>query len=271
MDPEGQEERHEVFERIPWETLERPRRDTNWLVMALAGAVAIGALAFSFVRSQPADPMAPPPTAETSLPEIAADPTPGTVATPMVVAEADLYAVDEERLIDQATSHAEWFAVEYFSFDGSEPSRQTLASLLPLGVPLPEAPEGTQVFVDWVGAGSVTEVSPLVYQVGVTVRSLVSGSDGGFTRQPAIRAVVEVTIGPDGTAAVTRPPSIEPGSEPTPHPMALGALPDQVREQVETTYGPVVGGEQLSDGGWLVVAMVTDPDGVTRPRTVTAP
>ena len=46
--------RFEVYERIPWETLDKQSGDRQWLVIAVAGAVAVGALAYSFVKSQPA-------------------------------------------------------------------------------------------------------------------------------------------------------------------------------------------------------------------------
>lgn len=48
------QERHEVYERIPWERLERPSGDRQWMLIALAAAVAVGALAFSFMKNQPA-------------------------------------------------------------------------------------------------------------------------------------------------------------------------------------------------------------------------
>lgn len=268
------QERHEVYERIPWETLERKGRDPNRIVIAVAGAVALGALAFSFVRNQPAIPVSPTPAAP--VVEAGTVPTqpvlpPENVATPLVVAEADLYAVDEERLLDLATAHAEWFAVEYFAVDGSDRSLATLASLLPEGVPVPEAPPGVQVFVDWVRASSVSEVAALVYQVEVIVRTLVSGPEGVFTRQPTRAAMIEILIGADGSPRVTRPPTLIEEPRPAPHSLPLTGVPDQVRESVEATHGPVVGGEQLADGGYLVVAMVTDSDGVTRPRTVLVP
>jgi len=267
------QERQEVYERIPWETLERKGRDPNRMVIAVAGAVALGALAFSFVRNQPASPVAPAPAPvveAASAPTLPVAPA-ATVATPLVVAEADLYAVDEERLLDLARAHAEWFAVEYFAVDGSEQSRASLASLLPEGVPVPEAPPGIQVFVDWARAWSVSEVAALVYQVEVIVKSLVSGPDGGFTRQPTRAVTIEVMIGADGSPRVTRPPTMVEEPRPAPHSLPLTGVPDQVRESVEATHGPVVGGEQLAGGGYLVVAMVTDSDGVTRPRTVLFP
>lgn len=267
-------ERNEVYERIPWETLDRAGGDRQWLVIAVAGAVAVGALAFSFMRGQPA-----PAPAVSQVAESAAPPAPAptvadtmtTVASPLVVAEADLYALDADRLADLAASHAEWFAVEYLSVDGSDQSRQSLASLLPAGVPLPEAPAGTQVFVDWAGARTVTETDPMTYRVEVVVRSLLAQGDGGFSRQPVTRMEVTVVIGEDGLPRVARPPVIVETPASTQAEMALSPVPEAIRAQVESTHGAVVGGLPQADGTWLVVAMVIGPDGVTRPVAVAAP
>lgn len=267
MDPE----RQETYERIPWEALESRRRDPNKTVMIVAAAVAVGALAFSFTRNQPIAPT-PEAVAPTTVTVGSVAPVPSTVASPpMVVAEADLYAVEEDLLVDVARAHAEWFAVEYLAFDGSEASRQTLASLLPAGVPVPEAPAGTQVFVDWAGSTAVTEVAPTIYQVEVIVRSLVSGADGAFVRQSPRRLFVEVALGPDGSPRVTRPPQTVVSDTAEPEEMALQTVPEALRAELEATVGTVVGGEAMADGSWRVVVMAVDPDGVTRPRTVLVP
>jgi hypothetical protein len=57
----------------------------------------------------------------------------------------------------------------------------------------------------------------------------------------------------------------------TPLPMTLGAIPEQLETQIETSTGPVIGGEALADGRWRVVVMAEDTDGVRRPRTVISP
>jgi len=259
-------DREEVFERIPWETLERPARDNSRVIMAVAGAVVLGALGFSFVRNQPVAPPASAPPAAT-----APMTPPATVAAPILRSEADLYAVDEERLAGHAAAHAEWFAVEYISFDGSDSSRATLEGLLPVGVPLPEAPTGTQVYVDWVGTTSVSEVGALAYEVELIVRSMAAAPGEGFVRRPPARLVVDIMIGPDGAARVVRPPRQEALTAPTPTVMGLTALPDDLKAEVESLFGPVVGGEQLADGRWRVVVMTVNEDGVTRPRTVVVP
>lgn len=266
-----EQERNEVYERIPWEALEQRRRDPSRLVIAAACAVALGALAFAFTRDQ-AVPPAPPPVSVDSAPSPTSPPVPSsTMTTPLVLAEADLYAVDTERLLDVAAAHAEWFALEYVSVDGSEASRIVLSGLLPAGVPLPEASEGTQVYADWVRAVSVTEVAPLLFEVEVMVRSLASSAEGVFVRQAPRRLTVEVAVGADGSPRVTRPPTEVTATGPTPQALALGVVPETIRFELEATMGAVVGGEPLADGRWRVVVMAADPDGVTRPRTVVVP
>lgn len=260
------EGREEVYERIPWETLERPPRDNNRLVLAVAGAVVVGALSFSLVRNQPA---APPATV--TAPVTTPATTPVTVAAPVLRSEADLYAVEHEHLSAHAVAHAEWLVVEYVSYDGSGAARDTLESLLPIGVPLPQAPEGTQVYVDWARSTSVTEVGNFGFEVEVLVRSMVAAPGEGFVRQAPFLLVVDVFIGPDGIPRAARPPRSANLPTPTSLTIALGGLPESLHEEVESVYGTVVGGEQLTDGRWRVVVMVRDQDGVTRPRTVIVP
>lgn len=266
-----EEERPEVYERIPWETLDRKSGDRQWMVYAVAGAVVLGALAYSFMRNQPmvspqseAVVTTAPATTVTSSMGI----TPSTVASPVVVAEADLYAVDPELLADQAAAHAEWFAVEFVSVDGAERSRELLTSLLPEGIPLPEAPEGTQVFVDWAGALSVTQTGPALFDVEILVRSLLSTGEGGFVRQPPLVVIVEVSVGDDGKARVTGAPTLAAVDPASPARGLLGEVPADLVDRVETEYGTVVGGHQDDDGTWRVVVMSQGSDGVRRPVTV---
>jgi hypothetical protein len=53
--------------------------------------------------------------------------------------------------------------------------------------------------------------------------------------------------------------------------MSLAMLPETIRQQVEAEFGEVLGGEQTVDGGWKVVAMSDNGDGVSRPITVVIP
>lgn len=262
-------ERPEVYERIPWDTIEKGSAERQWLYVGLAGAIALGALAYTFMKSQPP---APPPvsqqvpaTVPATLPT-AIGPT-STLASPVVVAEADLYAIAPQRLVEAAAAHAEWFAVEYFTVDGSEESRTVLRALLPSGIPLPEAPEGIQVFVDWVRAQRVAEPAPLTYEVDVLVRSLLSTSQEGFVRQPVRMARVEVAIGDDGNPRVSSAPILVESPLPPSTAMALRDVPDEVIERSDGR-GSLVGGVPTADGGWRLTLMVEGPDGVTRPETL---
>lgn len=265
-------DRQEVYERIPWETLEKKGGDRQWLVYAVAGAVVLGALAYSFMRSRPT---AVPPSPETVTATTATatttpsniDSTPSTVASPVVVAEADLYAVDPERLVDQAASHAEWFSIEYVAHDGSEQSQETLRSLLPTGLPLPEAPEDTQVFVDWARATAVTQTGPTSFEVDVLIRSLVSTGESGFIRQPPTLVSVTVQIGESGRPLVTAVPAVAVVEAAEPAQIELVEVPDDLASRVES-HGEVVGGIQQSDGTWDVVVMAEWADGVSRASLV---
>jgi hypothetical protein len=265
-------DRQEVYERIPWETLERKGADRQWLAYAVAGAVVLGALAYSFMRSQP---MAAPPPPETvtaaTAPATTApsnmDSTPSTVASPLVVAEADLYAVDPDRLVDQAASHAEWFSIEYVAYDGSEQSRETLQTILPGGLPLPDAPGDTQVFVDWARTRAVSQTGPTSFDVDVLVRSLVSSGESGFVRQPPLVMSVPVEIGEDGEPHVAGVPAVAVVESTDPGQIELLEVPEEVASQIET-QGEIVGGVQRSDGTWDVVVIAEWPDGVRRPALV---
>lgn len=272
-----EKERNEVYERIPWEHLDKQSSDKQWLLVGLAGAVALGALAYSFMKNQPVEPLAAAPTVEQPVAATAppaapmtSTSTPSTVASPLVISEADLYAVDPQQLADAASAHAEWFAVEYFSVDGSAESSEALLGLLPKGVPMPEAPQGTQVFVDWVGTHHIVQVGDFDFTVQVLVRSLVSTPESGFTRLPVRLIEVEVSLGVDGEPRIVSAPVVLEASAPIPGRLELTEVPEEVRVAVSDAGDPV-GGLRGADGSWRVLVMSTGPDGVNRPVMVDFP
>ena len=262
-------ERDEVYERIPWETLERQGNDRQWLVYGVAGAVVLGALAYSFVLNRPVpQPVAQVQPSATSVPATSAVTTavspPSTMASPVVVAEADLFAVDPERILESAATHAEWLAVEYVSTDGGEET--TLATLLPAGIPMPTTPEGTQVYVDWAGVRSVTPTGPSSFIVEVLVNSLVAHGDEGFVRQAPVVVGVPVEIDPEGGVRATSVPTIsEVSVSPVPD-LGLSEVPPEVVGALPGG-GEVIGGRQTPEG-WEVVMMLPGEDGVIRPVSV---
>lgn len=271
-----EKERDEVYERIPWEHLDKQSNDRQWLLVGVAGALALGALAYSFMKNQPVEaPEAalsveqPAATVDTTT-SVASTATAETVSSPVVISEADLFAVDPEHLAEMASSHAEWFAVEFFSVDGSDESADTLRSLLPEGVPLPEAPTGTQVFVDWVGTRTVTQTGDFDFEVEVLVRSLVSTPESGFIRQPVTMLGVDVSIGDDGEPRITSVPRLLDVSPAASGPLELIELPEEIQAATAGS-GAAIGGIQRPDGGWRVLVMVTGSDGVKRPVMVDVP
>jgi hypothetical protein len=270
-------ERNEVYERIPWETLERKGGDRQWWMIAVAGAIVLGALAYSFMSNRPMTvPLEPTAGAVSTIAAelVGTVPPPPIPApsSPTVVAEADLFAIDPERLLDQATAHAEWFVAEYVGVDGSEESRTTLGSLLPAGIPVPAAPESTRVFVEWVRAVSVEETAPLRYRVTVLVRSLVAQGEEAYRRMPPMLATVEISVAESG-ARVVLPPTLSPLPASEPEPLTLTEVPAEIQQAAITASGAteVLGGVQGATGGWQVVVVSPGPDGVSRPSTVNLP
>jgi hypothetical protein len=270
-------ERNEVYERIPWETLERKGGDRQWWMIAIAGAIVLGALAYSFMSNRPLAVPTEPPVAVASTIVVGqvgtVPPLPIPAPTsPSVVAEADLFAIDPERLLDQAAAHAEWFVAEYVGVDGSEESRATLGSLLPAGIPVPAAPESTRVFVEWVRAVSVEETAPLNFRVTVLVRSLVAEGEEAYRRLPPMLATVEVSVADTG-ARVMLPPTLSPITPSEPQPLTLAEVPAEIQQAAITASGAteVLGGVESAAGGWQVVVLAPGPDGVSRPTTVAVP
>jgi hypothetical protein len=275
-------ERNEVYERIPWETLEEKSGDRQWLMFGVAAAVVLGALAYSFMSNRPAPvpeatTVATTPIAEgasvpvTTAPAAPAMPPPAATV-PVVTAEADLYAVHPERAIDQVAAHAEWFVTEYLTVDGSEEGRASLTGLMPTGVPLPVAVEGTRVFVEWVRATGVEEIAPLTYRVTVLARSLAAQGDAAYQRQAPLELAVDVSLVEESPRIVTAP-QIRPAATGPAHQLALAQVPEEVGSAAlqQAAGTEVVGGVQTPDGGWQVVVVAPTPDGVSRPITVVIP
>ncbi len=276
MDPE----RNETYERIPWETLEDKKPDRQWMMMAVAGAVVLGALAYSFMTNRPA-PLPSASTVAAVVPETTpvASPVPNAAAVPPVAttapvmtAEADLYAVHPERVIDRAVAHAEWFVAEYLTVDGTEEGRAALTTLLPAGVPLPSAVEGTRVFVEWVRASEVEEIGQLVYRVTVLARSLAAAANSEYKRQAPLQVEVDVSVAGDGPQVVMAP-QMSPAQPGPAHQLTLVTVPEEIAAAALQQSGAseVIGGMQTPDGGWQVVLLAATPDGVSRPVSVLVP
>jgi hypothetical protein len=278
MEQEKGPERGEVYERIPWEMLEKGRNDDRrWLLFGIAGAVVLGALAYSLVGNHSSSP-SPDPVSQSpsstpaSVPPAAPPPMAVTPSAPTVTAEADLYAVDPEQVRYEASARAEWFTAEYLTVDNSQQSQDVLTSLLPSDVPLPQAPEGAQVFVEWVKATGVMEIAPLTYQVTVLARTLAATDGGAYVRQPPLSVTVSVSVAGEHPEIVSAP-IVESAFLSETAPAGLTTVPSEVEAAASQVAGvsEIIGGIQDQTGAWSVVAMVLGGDGVTRPQTIVLP
>lgn len=273
-----EEKRDEVYERIPWETLEKPGGDRQWVVLGVAAAIVAGALGYTFVSSraaQPEMPVASVPVAAADSPQLPASPAPIPAAVPpattlpTVIAEADLYAVPPQRLADAAGAHAEFFVVEYLTVDGTGQEPALLRSLLPTDVPLPAAPEGLVVFVEWVGAIETAEIGVGRFQVDVLARYMVAQDGAPYQRaQPEVLSV-EVEVDDSGARVASAPVISSPPTN-TPMPMGIVDLPPEIAASVATQRpdAEVVGGVSKADGSWQVLLLAKTAAGITRPESL---
>jgi hypothetical protein len=269
------EQNQEVYERIPWETLEQRGRDKQWVMLGVAAAVVAGSLGFTFMSNRSIPPPSPvsteadpaSPTPSTLAPAPPAAPSPGSA--PSVVAEADLYAVDPDRLRSAAAAHARWVIREYLAHDGSADENLILRSLLPADVPLPSLPEGVLVFVEWVDSVSVEEVDVGAYRVEVLGRYMVSTDGGDYQRVDPELFSVEIGV-LDGESHLLSAPSVIPLETVVTDSLGLDAVPDEIAANVEALRpgSQIVGGQIDGSGTWKVVVLAPGPGGVLRPETI---
>lgn len=269
-----EEKNQEVYERIPWETLEKQGGDRQWLVLGIAGAVVAGSLGYSFMSNRPVLPEPPPTEAAaavtaptTTLAAVPPAPAPAQTA-PSVVTEADLYAVDPDRLKAEAAAHARWVVREYLTQDGSSESG-FLRALLPADIPLPSTPEGLLVFVEWVDSVRVAEVDVGTYRVDVLARYMVSSDGGDYQRVDPELFTLDIGIA-DGIPRLMGAPTVKGVDSPATGELVLGAVPDAVAAGVEALSpgSEIVGGYVDPGGIWNVVVLASGPGGVLRPETV---
>jgi hypothetical protein len=281
MEQEPRQERPEIYERIPWETLEQKKPDRQWLMFGIGGAIVFGVLAYSFIGDRPVQTAPPVSVVAEASPSVSIPlsvPPPTVLApmaptappeSPVVVSEADLFAVHPERVVDQAVAHAEWFIAEYFTADGSEEHSAVLKALLPAGIPLPDVPDGTSVFVESVVSTAVVEKTDLNFVVDVVVRYLVARGGEAYRRQEPVLATVGIVVS-DAGPQVAGPPTLSQVSLAAPAQLRLVEIPPDVAGQVMNRgdVAEILGGIPVEGGSWSVVALVLGPDGVTRPVSI---
>src|SRR5690606_15799183 len=157
----------EVFERIPWESLQT-KPDRRWIVYLTSGVLVLGAIGVSVGRQMagPTPPAMSTPSAPAAttmaVPPPVTEPPPTTSTTPPLWSEADLMALPAATLEIPALARAEWFVSDYFTRDGEE----------------------ERSFVEWVRAESIEWVAESTAEVSVLVRRLAASGDDPYTRLP---------------------------------------------------------------------------------------
>lgn len=189
----------EIFERIPWESLERPS-GARWWVYLAAGAAVLVALGFTagerLGTAAPA-PEAAPVTAPPPSVVVPTVPVVTTVTAPSTtfgLTEADLLAGSDEAAVVAAAGTAEWYVAGYFSLD-DETGRSFVE-------------DARAVRFEWTDADTA--------RVTVAIRRLAATEDEGYRRVPAEMWEVAVRLGDDGwvVESIPAPSSSTPPAEP---------------------------------------------------------
>ena len=227
----------QVSEHLPWENLTiPPASDRRFLMYGVAAGLVIAVLGIVVIRQfdRPSPEELTPVTPVTAVEEAAPirEVTPiqqeevsGPVATlalaepeaPTELSEADLRAVEPGSEQQEVAAQAEWFVLEFFTLDPSEPWRDRVqtASGLSLSPDLaPSTPGTTAVsYVEWTRTRSVEQIGQDAYRATVLIRRLVAADGADFRRLPTERATVVLRMGPDGRIraaslpVLTNPPS----------------------------------------------------------------
>lgn len=265
----------EKHESIPWDALvtDDTDRRRRWVAMGAAGLVAAAVAASTARVLFPAGIAAPPPTAVSSPASVPVSSAPAETGPPL--SESDLLAATpgEEALL--ASAHAVWFVSDFFTLDGSEVTRSSVARRLPAGS-APAAPDRAQrSFVESAIPVVVTEVTEARYVVTVVVRSLTDPDGEGYRREPARAVEVVVDVGGKAPAVVDlpRPVPLPPSQAPPleveeaePPPEVVSAAIEQASVWGEVRKPPLAAGRMGE--AWRLVLTVVDASGLEWPAAV---
>jgi hypothetical protein len=239
----------EIFERIPWESLEK-NPDRRWIAYLLSGALVLGAVGVSLGRQLSAGSALPPdpaPIVTTTLavlPSTLATVGPTTVpettaadrVAPGARTEADLMALSDVPLEMAAATAAEWFVVDYFTRDDPGEGRS---------------------FVEWAGSLETTWIDPTTIEVTVAVRRLAAAPGIDYRRMGPEAWRVTVELGDEGWSVVEGPVEAGPVELSVTIPEIDAPVPAEVAATLdgEEVVGAVeVGGRWLAEVEWVDAA-----------------
>lgn len=220
----------EVFERIPWESLE-DKTDRRWMAYALAGVIVLAAVGVSLGR-QMTPGLEPVPTTtgepSTTLGTVAPSTTAEVAAAspgPTTWSEADLMALPGETIETGAMAVAEWYVVDFFTRDD---------------------PEGDRSFVEWARAWQMEWDTPTSARVTVLVRRLAAPAAEPYHRLEEEAWDVEMELDGEAWSVASGP--------------VRGAKPDLVVRNPDPD-GDRDEGEWTDDAGvtWPIQEPLEDP------------
>ena len=187
-------------------------------------------------------------------------------------AEAQPWAREADSPPWRAASYAEWFALEYFTLDGSD-RRATLGRWLDRDIE--DESSGVLSYVDWVRALEVEPLGDGRWRTEVGLRRLVSVDGAGYTRMPTEAVEVVVDLGADIPSIVDLPRFLPlpptaagqwwPGEswEPAPAAVMKAAGDEMLLSEAGTVVGePVV--TRTADA-WRVQWALADSAGISWP------
>lgn len=239
----------EVFERIPWESLEQnPNR--RWIPYLVATAVVLGAVGVTIGRgmiTSPAEQATVLATTTAPMADSATEPVVDETGSPDATipppqestwSEADLMALPEGAVESAAMAVAEWFVVEHFTREGDE----------------------GRSFVDWARAGELTWMDSTTVDVTVLVRRLAAEGDDPYQRLPAEAWQVTTELEGDRWVVTHGPVPLAPPKLEVSVPSLDDHVPDEVGADSE---GSIVGAAQIDEDSWSVGVEWTDAAGLT--------
>lgn len=246
----------QLSEHVPWENLTiPPQQDRRFLIYGLAAGLMVAVLGVVVVRqlNRPdASDMLPvtPVTTQhvdvqqpvATVPEQTSQAIPAVPVAlaepeaPQEISEADLMAVDVGDIRRQVAGRAEWFVLEFFTIDPSEPWRERVETASGLRLPTEIAPDTPAVptvsYVEWARTRSVEQTGTDTFRVSVLIRRLVATDGVTFERLPTEWAEVHLIVETDGMVRATSLPRITP-----PPQDSLLPLPDQDLEWLTDSVG----------------------------------
>jgi hypothetical protein len=158
---------------------------------------------------------------------------------------------------------------EYLTADGSDIGGETLRSLLSPDLPLPEVPEGTLTFVEWVLTLESVEDGPGQFVVDVLARYMVASGGEAYRRvEPEVFSVT-VSVDENG-ARILGAPRIRPAEVLEAVATGLMDVPSGTLSAASQLRpdSTILGGVPNPDGSWTVSLVTVGPGGVQRPESL---